>query len=114
MELHLEQRIAAELRAELARQGHSRHWLADQTGLPVTTVARWLRGASSPRLNELDAICQAFGMTIADLLLAVEKNGAYQRIPIPAGRATGGLNTTDTAEASGVNIHQSVPLPVAA
>lgn len=84
MDRYLEQRIAAELRAELARQGRSRHWLADQIGKPVTTVARWLRGPQSPGLNDLDAMCQALGMTIPDLLHAVERNGGYEFVPIPA------------------------------
>lgn len=78
---YLEPRIAAELRAELARQGHSRHWLAEQIGKPVTTVARWLRGPQSPGLNDLDAICRALGMGIGDLLSAVERNGGYVARP---------------------------------
>lgn len=82
MSEYLEQRIAAELRAELARQGHSRHWLAERIGKPVTTVARWLRGPQSPGLNDLDAICQALGMNIPDLLGAVERNGGYELMPL--------------------------------
>lgn len=96
MDRYLEPRIAAELRAELARQGRSRHWLAEQIGKPVTTVARWLRGPQSPGLNDLDAICQALGMTIADLLSAVQRNGGYEVVPIPAAR------TRSHASAGGV------------
>lgn len=89
MDRYLEPRIAAELRAELARQGRSRHWLADQIGKPVTTVARWLRGPQSPGLNDLDAICLALNMTIPDLFAAVERNGGYQPASVPAGRRGG-------------------------
>jgi transcriptional regulator with XRE-family HTH domain len=89
MDRYLEPRIAAELRAELARQGRSRHWLAEQIGKPVTTVARWLRGPQSPGLNDLDAICQALGMTIPDLLGAVNRNGGYVAVPTLAGRGAG-------------------------
>lgn len=107
MDRYLEQRIAAELRAELARQGRSRHWLADQIGKPVTTVARWLRGASSPGLNDLDAICQALGMTIASLLSAVERNGGYEVVPIPAGRAgAGALADRDNSQGARPDTHE--------
>lgn len=95
---YLEQRIAAELRAELARQGQSRHWLAEQTGKPVTTVARWLRGPKAPGLNDLDAMCHALGMSIPDLLSAVERNGGYVQQPAadPANRQeTGRDNDRD-------------------
>ena len=110
MDRYLEQRIAAELRAELARQGRSRHWLADQIGKPVTTVARWLRGPQSPGLNDLDAICQALGMGIADLLSAVERNGGYGRVPIPAARAESAgavrVEGTDNSEGSVRDTHR--------
>jgi transcriptional regulator with XRE-family HTH domain len=112
MDKYLEQRIAAELRAELARQGHSRHWLAEQIGKPVTTVARWLRGPQSPGLNDLDAMCQALDMSIADLLVAVEKNGGYGRVPLPAGRgaaaAGGGSRKVDNRRDAGRDTHQNV------
>ena len=109
MDKYLEQRIAAELRAELARQGRSRHWLAEQIGKPVTTVARWLRGPQSPGLNDLDAICQALGMSIADLLSAVERNGSYSRIPIPAGQGESGVavgSHVDNAQGTGRDTHR--------
>jgi transcriptional regulator with XRE-family HTH domain len=76
--MDLEQRIAAELRAELARQERSRQWLARQTGMPVTSIARWLRGPQSPGLNELDAMCRALGVSVADLLAEVT-----QDVPTP-------------------------------
>lgn len=98
MDRYLEPRIAAELRAELARQGRSRHWLAEQVGKPVTTVARWLRGPQSPGLNDLDAICQALGMTIPDLLGAVIRNGGYEPVPTPAGRSTAGAVAGEKAD----------------
>lgn len=107
MDRYLEQRIAAELRAELARQGRSRHWLADQIGKPVTTVARWLRGATSPGLNDLDASCQALDMTIANLLSAVERNGGYEPVPIPAGRAGAGVRRgPDNSKGSRPDTHE--------
>lgn len=93
---NIEQRIAAELRAELARQGRSRHWLADETRRPVTTVARWLRGSTSPGLGDLDAICEALGMTIPDLFAAVERNGGYARALANRGAANAASSGGDT------------------
>lgn len=118
MDRYLEPRIAAELRAELARQGHSRHWLADQIGKPVTTVARWLRGPQSPGLNDLDAMCQALGMTIADLLSAVERNGGYQPLVTSDGRSAGGSGhgrrATDISQAPGGNTDELLASTLAA
>lgn len=74
----LGQRIAAELRAELGRQELSRRWLADQIGAPHNTVARWVGGETDPPLDALDAMCRALGMSIADLLDRVERNGGYE------------------------------------
>ncbi|MDP5182134.1 helix-turn-helix transcriptional regulator [Blastococcus sp. BMG 814] len=83
MDASLEQRVAQEIRAELARQDRTRRWLAQVIGQPETTVARWLRGPQSPGLNELDAMCRALGVSIVDLLAAVERNGGYE--PLAAG-----------------------------
>lgn len=98
---NIEQRIAAELRAELARQGRSRHWLAAQTGRPVTTVARWLRGSTSPGLADLDAVCEALGLTIPDLFIAVERNGGYVRALAAQKVATTAAAGGDTHRYSG-------------
>jgi transcriptional regulator with XRE-family HTH domain len=92
MDNDLEQRIAAELRAELSRQRHSKTWLAKQIGRPTSTVARWLRGETSPTLNELDSICMALGMSVADLLAAVERNGGYE--PVTTSRPRRGAAET--------------------
>lgn len=76
----LGQRIAAELRAELARQRHSGRWLAQQIGAPQNTVNRWLGGETAPNLDALDAMCRALGYNVADLLTAVERNGGYEPV----------------------------------
>jgi transcriptional regulator with XRE-family HTH domain len=99
MNNNLEQRIAAELRAELSRQRRSATWLAKQIGRPTTTVARWLRGETSPTLNELDAMCMVLGKSVADLLAAVERNGGYE----PVVNARWGV--ADSGQGSGRNIH---------
>lgn len=80
----LEDRVAEELRAELARQGRSRRWLASQVELPLTTVARWVKGDTSPTLDELDALCRALGTTVGRLLVIVQRTGGYDARPVAA------------------------------
>lgn len=70
----LEARVAAELRAELARQGRSRRWLAEQTGQPLTTVARWVKGTTAPGLDELELMAEALGTTVVALLREAGRN----------------------------------------
>lgn len=80
----LEARVAEELRAELARQGRSRRWLAAQVELPATTVARWLRGDTAPTLDELDAMCRALDLTVGRVLVTVQRTGGYAARPVAA------------------------------
>ena len=106
----LGQRIAAELRAELGRQDRSRRWLAEQVGAPHNTVARWVGGDTPPPLDALDAMCRALGLSVADLLSAVERNGGYEPVvvlprrprsgPVQAGR------DSDSAEETSRDIHR--------
>lgn len=79
----LAQRIAAELRAELGRQNQSRRWLAEQIGQSHVTVSRWINGDGPMSLDALDAICETLGMTVADLLAAVEERGTAVPDPRP-------------------------------
>lgn len=75
----LTRRVAAELRAEMARQGISRRWLAEQVGESHVTVSRWVRGDTCPTLEALDAMCAVLGITIPELFGAVVRNGGYDR-----------------------------------
>lgn len=90
----LGQRIAAELRAELGRQNRSRRWLADQVGAPHNTVARWIGGETAPSLDALDAMCRALGLSVADLLMAVERNGGYEPTEVIPRRARSTADNT--------------------
>lgn len=72
--------MAAEIRAEMGRQDRSRRWLADQIGESHVTVGRWVKGETPMSLDILDAICRALGLTIADLLSSVERNGGYEPV----------------------------------
>ncbi len=82
----LDERVAEELRAEVARQGRSRRWLAAQVELSHTTVARWLRPTdpAAPTLDELDALCRALGLTVGQLLYTVQRTGGYRARPVAA------------------------------
>lgn len=83
----LEQLVAAELRAELARQHRSRRWLAAAVGLPLTTVARWVKGETAPGLDELDAIAQALGTTVGRLVVEAQRRALVPRPRNGEGRA---------------------------
>lgn len=104
----LGQRIAAELRAELGRQNHSKRWLADQVQAPHNTVSRWLNGETAPPLDALDAICRALGLSIADLLRMVEQNGGYDPVTSIARRGA------DNSREASRNHHQYADELVAA
>jgi transcriptional regulator with XRE-family HTH domain len=93
----LGQRMAAELRAEMARQGRSRRWLAETIGESHVTVGRWVKGETPMSLDSVDAMCRALGLTVADLLSAVERNGGYEMTPLPReGGATAQDRDSDT------------------
>ena len=96
----LGQRMAAEIRAEMARQDRSIRSLAEQIGESHVTVGRWVKGRTSMSLNALDSVCQALGLSVADLLAAVERNGGYDPF--------------DTRKAAGRNSHHYVPVGAAA
>lgn len=78
---NLEARVAAELRAELARQGRSRRWLAERIDAPLTSVARWVKGTTAPGLDELDAMARALGTTVPRLLADAQRGG-YRARPL--------------------------------
>lgn len=68
----LGQSIAAEIRAELGRQSRTRRWLAEQLGQNHVTVGRWVNGEGPMSFDALDAICEALGITVADLLSSAD------------------------------------------
>jgi transcriptional regulator with XRE-family HTH domain len=64
----LSARVAAELRAELARQRLTGRDLARRVELPPTTVARWLRNETTMNLDEAEALASALGLRLPELL----------------------------------------------
>jgi len=97
--------MAAEIRAEMARQGRSRRWLAAEIGESHVTVGRWITGKTPMSLDVLDAMCRALGMGVADLLRAVERNGGYEPVAVLPRRRGG----TDTRQESGRDTEQYEP-----
>ena len=49
-------------------RGWSEYMLAERTGLPQSTISSWYRKNAMPNLSSLDKICQAFGITLSQLL----------------------------------------------
>lgn len=84
----LGQRMAAEFRAEMARQGRSRRWLAEQIGESHVTVGRWIKAETPMSVDVVDAICHALNLSISDLIAAVERNGGYEPALVSPRRAS--------------------------
>lgn len=62
------QRIAAEIRAEMARQQRSQRELADALSYTQQAVSRRLAGHVAIDLNELDLIARFLGVSVAHLM----------------------------------------------
>lgn len=59
--------LLGEIRAEMARRQVTRVSVAQVTDNDPATVGRWLSGKSSPRLEQVIAICNLLGVTLEDL-----------------------------------------------
>lgn len=60
--------VAAEIRAELGRQGRNRAWLAEQLDVSEMWVSRRLRGLTVITPDDLERIARALGTTSGNLL----------------------------------------------
>lgn len=100
------QRIAAELRAELGRQNLSRRWLAEQIGQSHVNVSRWVNGDGGMSFDALDAMCRVLGITVADLLAAVERTNTVPAPRPPRARRSRVAVDADITEDSGRDIHE--------
>ena len=56
------------LRELMASKGITLTKLSDDLDLPTTTVSNWIRGASFPRADKLDALATYFNVSIDDLM----------------------------------------------
>jgi transcriptional regulator with XRE-family HTH domain len=93
--------VAAEIRAEMARQMISGRELARRVQKPETTIARWLRGKTQMSLDDVEMLAKALGVDPVDLIIhAVHRQqlprpdsnrepAGYLESSAPFGRATG-------------------------
>lgn len=87
--------MAAELRAEQARQKLTGRQLAELTGIPHNTQQRYLSGTSVASPDDLEAIAQALGTDLFAVHAIVAQNQARNAgrdetatVPHPRRRAT--------------------------
>ncbi len=73
--------IEVRLKQLLEDRGHSRYWLAKESGIDYNTLARIERAESSNRieLRVLDEICRALQCQPGDILVRVEDNKAESK-----------------------------------
>lgn len=68
--------IAAEIRAELARQEISVNALSNNTGIPVSTLRRSVRGFRPFTVDELFVITRTLGLLMSEVVARAEKGVA--------------------------------------
>jgi transcriptional regulator with XRE-family HTH domain len=68
--------VAAELRAEIARQGRTITAVADSAGLVTSTLTRKLKGIHEFDVNELGRVCAVLGISASELLDRAERGAA--------------------------------------
>src|SRR5690606_32699691 len=103
----LADRIASEIRAEMARQQIRGVQLAERMGENEAWVRRKIRGLSPMTVNEVDRFAQALGLTFRQLVLAAEERrvnyasspATLRTIPAPAPRHPVTVGQTATAVA---------------
>lgn len=67
-ETTLDERVAGEVRAELARQRRTQQWLSDQTGIGRPSLNKRLNGTRPFTVAELNKVAQALGVQVVTLL----------------------------------------------
>ena len=68
--------VAAEIRAELARQQKSLNELADAVGMNVSTIRRSVKGQRAFTIDELAATTTWLGMDLVDLMKRTDRTAA--------------------------------------
>lgn len=70
------ERVSAEVRAEMAKRRVSVNALAEEVGIPVSTLRRSVNGQRSFTLDELFAVLQALKTPVSELIARTEEGGA--------------------------------------
>lgn len=76
MEQTTTERIAGQVRAILAQRRLTRRWLADQVGMPVSTLNRRLTGSQAFTVDELAAVAAALDIATVSLFPADDPGAA--------------------------------------
>jgi transcriptional regulator with XRE-family HTH domain len=61
-------RVAAEIRAEMARRRITQMDVAREIGKPQTTVSRWISGTTKLDLEQLELLAQALHVSVPELV----------------------------------------------
>lgn len=71
----MSEKAATVIRKALEEQGHTQEWLADESGIPMRTLARRLHktNPSGFPLDELNSIAIALGTDLVTLLIAARE-----------------------------------------
>ena len=65
---HINYRIAERISDELELQERSQRWLADKSGIPLTTLTRKLRGHRPFDVVELSGVVRALDLDLAQVI----------------------------------------------
>lgn len=90
----LSQRVAATVRAEMARLGVSQHDLANALGVTQQAVSLKIKGSRPMTIDELDIVAPLLGMTVVELLADAKSprsGGPLRPRSDSNGQPTGGM-----------------------
>lgn len=73
---HMNRAIAAHISRELILQERSQNWLSERTSIPRSTLKRSLAGNRPFNVEELQAVADALGTGITDLVRSAEPKQA--------------------------------------
>lgn len=78
--MNLSERVAAEIRAEMARQRRSGNSLSSQLGWSHMYLSRRLSGRSSLRLDDVEAIAAVLGVPVTAFFSFPDGSGAWGQL----------------------------------
>lgn len=79
--------VAAEVRAEMARNNVTAAALAMRVGRPKQTVHRWTSGETALSLDDLEMVCDALGLALPDVVSAAVRRRHVPRVDAAQSRA---------------------------
>lgn len=70
------ERVAEEIRAEMARQQITVDALSEQSGIPISTLRRSVKGHRPFTINELFVITRLLGISVVEIIQRAEARTA--------------------------------------